>query len=111
IGEAFNYLYDQAQLSDVRSRERVSVYSLRPDQDYPVKLLDFDEPKIVAAIGLGAADGLYWDHTRHPNENRPPFRFQPGEPQFRSATVLSAASAARATAMPMHQMSNENSAK
>ncbi|MCY3023628.1 MAG: patatin-like phospholipase family protein, partial [Planctomycetota bacterium] len=70
VGDAFNYLYDQSQLADVRSREKVVVFTLRPKPPH-LFMLDFAAGPIQAAIARGQADA-----------EAASFRRQPGEPRF-----------------------------
>jgi predicted acylesterase/phospholipase RssA/ABC-type phosphate/phosphonate transport system substrate-binding protein len=70
-GEAFNYLFDQAQLSDVRSRKKVAIFVLRPDGQNFLGLMDFCRGKIRDAIETGRNDAA---GAR--------FEWQYGEPHF-----------------------------
>src|SRR5262249_40386653 len=49
-GEAFNYLFDQAQLLDVRSRKKVAIFVLRPNPQNYLGTMDFSRGKIRDAI-------------------------------------------------------------
>jgi predicted acylesterase/phospholipase RssA len=70
-GEAFNYLFDQAQLLDIRSRKKVAIFVLRPNaQDY-LGTMDFSRGKIRDAIETGRSDAA---GAR--------FEWQYGEPHF-----------------------------
>jgi predicted acylesterase/phospholipase RssA len=55
-GEAFNYLFDQAQLLDVRSRKKVAIFMLRPDAQNYLGTMDFSRGKIRDAIETGRSD-------------------------------------------------------
>jgi predicted acylesterase/phospholipase RssA len=52
MGAAITFLYDQAQLVDVRSRSRVALYTLYPSAPH-IGLLDFSEPLIEASLAKG----------------------------------------------------------
>jgi hypothetical protein len=68
--EAFNHLYDQAQLLDVRSRERVAIFTLRPRTRH-LTTIDFSRGKIRAAVAAGREDAAGANFER-----------QHGEPHF-----------------------------
>ena len=67
--EAFHFLYDQAQLTDVRTRERVVIYTLRPRPPH-VSVLDFAPACIDAAIAAGVADASSRSFARQDGEPR-----------------------------------------
>ena len=54
--EAFQYLFDQAQLLDVRSRKKVAIFVLRPDAENYLGTMDFSRGKIRDAIETGRHD-------------------------------------------------------
>jgi predicted acylesterase/phospholipase RssA/ABC-type phosphate/phosphonate transport system substrate-binding protein len=54
--EAFNYLFDQAQLLDVRSRKKVAIFVLRPNAQNYLGTMDFSRGKIRDAIQTGRND-------------------------------------------------------
>lgn len=71
---AFNYLFNQAQLLDARSRREAEVFTLRPatpgENDTPyLCTLDFGKSFIDYAMGLGAADAR---RTMSPSFKRQP---------------------------------------
>lgn len=71
---AFNYLFNQAQLLDARSRREAEVFTLRPatpgENDTPyLCTLDFGKSFIEYAMGLGAADAR---RTMSPSFKRQP---------------------------------------
>ncbi|MBI3830123.1 MAG: PhnD/SsuA/transferrin family substrate-binding protein [Planctomycetes bacterium] len=68
--DAFNYLYDQAQLADVRSKERVTIFTLRPQPPH-LYVLDFAPAHIRDAVEKGREDA-----------SKASFQRQPGEPRF-----------------------------
>jgi predicted acylesterase/phospholipase RssA len=70
-GEAFQYLFDQAQLLDVRSRKKVAIFVLRPDAQNYLGTMDFSRGKIRDAIQTGRNDAA---SAR--------FEWQYGEPHF-----------------------------
>jgi predicted acylesterase/phospholipase RssA/ABC-type phosphate/phosphonate transport system substrate-binding protein len=70
-GEAFDFLFDQAQLLDVRSRKKVAIFVLRPDQRNFLGTIDFSRGKIREAIEMGRNDAA---GAR--------FEWQYGEPHF-----------------------------
>jgi predicted acylesterase/phospholipase RssA len=70
-GEAFNYLFDQAQLLDVRSRKKVAIFVLRPNAQNYLGTMDFSRGKIRDAIETGRNDAA---GAR--------FEWQYGEPHF-----------------------------
>jgi predicted acylesterase/phospholipase RssA len=70
-GEAFQYLFDQAQLLDVRSRKKVAIFVLRPDARNYLGTMDFSRGKIRDAIETGRKDAA---GAR--------FEWQYGEPHF-----------------------------
>jgi len=72
-GVAFDYLYDQAQLADARTREKVVVFTLRPRPPH-ISILDFAPDPISDSIQRGTADAQAASFAR-----------QPGEPRFREA--------------------------
>jgi predicted acylesterase/phospholipase RssA/ABC-type phosphate/phosphonate transport system substrate-binding protein len=69
--EAFNYLFDQAQLLDVRSRKKVAIFVLRPNAQNYLGTMDFARGKIRDAIETGRRDAA---GAR--------FEWQYGEPHF-----------------------------
>jgi predicted acylesterase/phospholipase RssA/ABC-type phosphate/phosphonate transport system substrate-binding protein len=69
--EAFNYLFDQAQLMDVRSRKKVAIFVLRPNAQNYLGTMDFSRGKIRDAIETGRTDAA---GAR--------FEWQYGEPHF-----------------------------
>jgi predicted acylesterase/phospholipase RssA len=71
--EAFNYLFDQAQLMDVRSRKKVAIFVLRPNAQNYLGTMDFSRGKIRDAIETGRKDAA---GAR--------FEWQYGEPHFLS---------------------------
>lgn len=52
LGASLNFLYDEAQLVDVRQRDRVALYTLVPEAPH-IGLLDFSENLIQASIDKG----------------------------------------------------------
>lgn len=68
--DAFNYLYDQAQLADVRSKERAVIFTLRPLPPH-LYVLDFAPAHIRDAVEKGREDAV-----------KASFQRQPGEPRF-----------------------------
>jgi len=70
-GEAFNYLFDQAQLLDVRSRKKVAIFVLRPDRQDYLGTMDFSRGRMHDAIQTGRNDAA---GAR--------FEWQYGEPHF-----------------------------
>jgi hypothetical protein len=71
--DAFNYLFDQAQLLDVRSRKKVAIFVLRPNAENYLGTMDFSRGKIRDAIETGRHDAA---GAR--------FEWQYGEPHFLS---------------------------
>lgn len=69
--DAFEYLYQQTQLADARSRERISIFTLRPDAPH-MMLLDFAPAPIDASMARGHTDA---------GEAR--FERAEGQPRFR----------------------------
>jgi predicted acylesterase/phospholipase RssA/ABC-type phosphate/phosphonate transport system substrate-binding protein len=69
--EAFQYLFDQAQLLDVRSRKKVAIFVLRPNPQNYLGTMDFSRGKIRDAIETGRHDAA---GAR--------FEWQYGEPHF-----------------------------
>jgi predicted acylesterase/phospholipase RssA/ABC-type phosphate/phosphonate transport system substrate-binding protein len=69
--EAFNFLFDQAQLLDVRSRKKVAIFVLRPNPQNYLGTMDFSRGKIRDAIETGRNDAA---GAR--------FEWQYGEPHF-----------------------------
>jgi predicted acylesterase/phospholipase RssA len=69
--EAFNFLFDQAQLMDVRSRKKVAIFVLRPNAQNYLGTMDFSRGKIRDAIETGRKDAA---GAR--------FEWQYGEPHF-----------------------------
>jgi predicted acylesterase/phospholipase RssA len=68
IGSAFDHLFAQAQLTDVRSRQKVEIYTLRPDREI-LKTLDFMPARIRRAIAQGeqdVEDGRFRQFSRPP---------------------------------------------
>lgn len=55
IGSAFDHLFEQAQLTDIRSRRRLEIFTLRPSKEL-LKTLDFIPSYIERAIRQGAID-------------------------------------------------------
>jgi hypothetical protein len=55
LGIAFDHLFEQAQLTDLRSREKVEIYLIRPQREI-LKTLDFIPSLMQAAIDKGAED-------------------------------------------------------
>lgn len=55
VGVAFDHLFAQAQLTDVRSRQKLEIYVLRPDTEI-LKTLDFRTSLIDAALSRGRQD-------------------------------------------------------
>ena len=82
ISAALSYLYDEAQLIDVRAREQVSVFSLVPEPPH-IGLLDFSENFINLGIqnGYREASGALIDAAA-PIAT---FRKQVGKPEFNGA--------------------------
>jgi predicted acylesterase/phospholipase RssA len=72
--EAFQYLFDQAQLLDVRSRKKVAIFVLRPNPQNYLGTMDFSRGKIREAIETGRSDAA---GAR--------FEWQYGEPHFLAA--------------------------
>jgi predicted acylesterase/phospholipase RssA/ABC-type phosphate/phosphonate transport system substrate-binding protein len=70
-GEAFQYLFDQAQLLDMRSRKKVAIFALRPNPRNYLGTMDFSRGKIRDAIETGRHDAA---GAR--------FEWQYGEPHF-----------------------------
>ena len=69
---AFDHLFDQAQLIDVRSREAVYIYTIRPKAGPDsISVLDFNARMIQAAINRGKRD------AKEPN-----FEKQLGQPRL-----------------------------
>jgi len=69
--DAFEYLYQQTQLADARSRERISIFTLRPAPPH-MMLLDFAPAPIDASMarGYGDAGGARFERT----EGQPRFK-------------------------------------
>ncbi|MCB9853965.1 MAG: patatin-like phospholipase family protein [Phycisphaerales bacterium] len=68
IGVAFDHLFAQAQLTDMRSRQRVEIYVLRPSQEI-LKTLDFIPEHLDRAINVGyddATKGRFHQNSRAP---------------------------------------------
>ena len=68
---AFQFLYDQAQITDVRTREQVVIFTLRPQPPHP-SILDFSPAFIRPTVEKGRRDA----------EGRR-FVRQSGQPRFR----------------------------
>jgi predicted acylesterase/phospholipase RssA len=73
---SFSHLYQQAQLLDVRSRERVVVFSLAPEPPH-MCVLDFSNNLIIDSIDRG-----YRDAARTSADGPPRFQKEPGLPVF-----------------------------
>ncbi|MBT6154224.1 MAG: PhnD/SsuA/transferrin family substrate-binding protein [Planctomycetaceae bacterium] len=73
---SFSHLYQQAQLLDARSRERVVVFSLAPDPPH-MCVLDFSDNLIADSIDRG-----YHDAARTSADGPPRFKKEPGLPVF-----------------------------
>ncbi len=68
LGVAFDHLFEQAQLTDLRSREKVEIYVIRPQQEI-LKTLDFVPSMLRIAIEQGAEDvrkGQFKQSSRPP---------------------------------------------
>jgi hypothetical protein len=68
VGTAFDHLFAQAQLTDVRSRETVEIYTLRPRKEI-LKTLDFVPALTKKAVAQGkkdADDGRFRERSRVP---------------------------------------------
>lgn len=72
-GDTFNHLYDQAQLLDARSREKVAIFTLRPKK-WHLTVIDFSRGLMSDAIAAGKADAAGANFQR-----------QHGEPRFLEA--------------------------
>jgi predicted acylesterase/phospholipase RssA len=68
-GEAFNHLYDQAQLLDARSREKVAIFTLRP-KTWHLTVIDFSRGKMHDAIRAGEEDAAGANFERQHGEPR-----------------------------------------
>jgi predicted acylesterase/phospholipase RssA len=73
---SFSHLYQQAQLLDARSRERVVVFSLAPEPPH-MCVLDFSDNLITNSIDRG-----YRDAARTSADGPPRFKKEPGLPVF-----------------------------
>jgi hypothetical protein len=72
VGTAFDHLFAQAQLTDVRSRETVEIYTLRPKKEI-LKTLDFVPALTKEAVKQGAKDaddGRFRERSRAPKLTR-----------------------------------------
>jgi len=77
--DAFNYLFNEAQLVDAHSRGKIEIFSIRPDvddskTDANLCTFDFDDSLMKGAIDKGLTDAL--------NTDRPKFLRERGEPVF-----------------------------
>jgi predicted acylesterase/phospholipase RssA len=69
MGDAFTHLYDQAQLLDARSREKVAIFTLRPKK-WHLTVVDFSRGLIRDAIAAGKADAAGASFERQYGEPR-----------------------------------------
>lgn len=69
--DAFEYLYQQTQLADARSRERISIFTLRPEAPH-MMLLDFAPAPVDASMARGHIDAGAAKFER--TEGQPRFR-------------------------------------
>ena len=83
IAAALNHLYDQAQLTDVRTKEQAMLFSLAPRPPH-IGLLDFASNLIDASLDKGHREVRGDDLGA---SQPPPFRKEVGLPHF---IVLSA---------------------
>ena len=85
--DAFNHLYYQAQLADARSKEKVVIFTLRPQPPH-ICVLDFADNLIERAIDAGyhEARGDAGDAATR-IVGRPNFSKELGEPLFISVNV------------------------
>jgi len=77
--DAFNYLFNEAQLVDAHSRGKIEIFSIRPDgddasTDANLCTFDFDDSLMEGAIEKGWNDAL--------NVDRPKFERRRGQPIF-----------------------------
>ena len=75
--DAFNYLFNRAQLTDARSRGKIEIFSIRPDSDPSADspnlcTFDFDPDLMDGKIEEGLVDALQFD--------KPKFRRERGQP-------------------------------
>jgi predicted acylesterase/phospholipase RssA/ABC-type phosphate/phosphonate transport system substrate-binding protein len=84
IAAALTHLYEQAQLTDVRTKEQAMVFNLAPRPPH-IGLLDFATNLIDASIAKGYREvrGEEGASAAHP----PPFRKEVGVPHFLSLNV------------------------
>lgn len=73
---SFSHLYQQAQLLDARSRERVVLFSLAPESPH-ICVLDFADNLVIDSIERG-----YRDAARTSADGPPRFQKEPGMPVF-----------------------------
>jgi hypothetical protein len=76
VAASFVHLHRQAQLLDARSREKITIFSLRPEPPH-ICVLDFANNLIRAAIDRG-----YQDAAMTSEHGSPRFRKEPGAPVF-----------------------------
>ena len=79
IAAALTHLYDQAQLTDVRTREQAMLFNLAPRPPH-IGLLDFASNLIDASLAKGYRE-VRGDHDRGAPQP-PPFRKEVGVPHF-----------------------------
>ena len=79
IAAALTHLYEQAQLTDVRTKEQAMLFSLAPRPPH-IGLLDFASNLIDASIAKGYRE-VRGDHDRGAAQP-PPFRKEVGLPHF-----------------------------
>jgi hypothetical protein len=79
IAAALTHLYDQAQLTDVRTKEQAMVFNLAPRPPH-IGLLDFASNLIDASIAKGYREVRGENQAGAPQP--PPFRKEVGVPHF-----------------------------
>jgi len=68
LAMAFDHLFEQAQLTDLRSRQKTEIYLIRPQREI-LKTLDFVPSLMRAAIKQGTEDaekGEFMQFSRPP---------------------------------------------
>jgi predicted acylesterase/phospholipase RssA len=76
---ALNHLYEQAQLTDLRARNSITVYTLFPEAPH-IGLLDFSDNLIDIAIDKGYYEALQIETNRFPKSSG--FLKELGEPKW-----------------------------
>jgi predicted acylesterase/phospholipase RssA/ABC-type phosphate/phosphonate transport system substrate-binding protein len=80
--DAFNHLYYQAQLADARSKEKVTIFAIRPQPPH-ICVLDFANNLVERAIGTGYRDARGQARTETLSVvERPSWEKSLGEPVF-----------------------------